>query len=1188
MLLPSTLHADRAALIEHLLKNLLPAKLVFFDDLTLDDILDNPEKKNALLEGVDVEKLLQEIDQDGAIDLSYINLDPETMVEDDLFPIPLSEDEVAVAAYEQFLMAVIADESSDSSTMGRLGEQLGCVRVGLEISGKQHARLSSAIRALIADSSRPNASPRQRKLKDYTFIVENAGASKRTEISVWSCLHAAAMRPRGIFSPDDFMAWHRRQLAIFGRIVAEAAQRIPSGTFLMLPRAGGDSTSLDDVGSVERVPVSVAARAVSVQLRRLQEDLEAEAAVVGGGRLFRSSSVSSNGSAADESSLDIGLGDPTGYAAALERVTTIAHCIFQNLEATEMCRESASDLDASTALGESKTACNLGNGVGNDGFVLARVAPKLATELLSRLYRGCLVVDDLTEDVSESLDSAAIRNMLRTVVGRRLGLSAGVSEVCYATCLLHVWRAKNSSRLPPNLGSYLCGALCNLATLALSDPMLAHDTKAKAMVEQATCEAFESARAYLLQYHSHYAIEPASIVQVLELFGYAHNARHALSTGDAHQVDDWQADVYISLLEEATDRLYDKLHRDHCGETDGPIPLTYLKEFAESLQAETDCEREYFSPLLGLFCLLGASAGRFVRDGNVENTVASTPLGTDATVAAEGGSGALLRPDDETARRGTVLAFRVFSRRIVSRISPEMARAFQPARDAADRVLSGMSVGQPVKEDVLDRDTASALKAAADLEVSLSPSVSTTRCNSSQDTPDDSAANGESASHSTAINAAGPGPSVLGIRAIIQPLLLAWVERRRDEFTEMVPRAVASETWKPASDEVYHSASALDLNSLISSTVTCFFDIGLPPPPEALLSVMEAITLALTLYINSAISTAGQYPSLIRKPLPHEGTTYVVEKGALHKTGQRLKHLAKRQTKAEAAEARRAKRRPVVNMIDTKALCTRANNLRYFREQLTKLEEAVRTRLSQAGLDAPTPEEVETIASGAGTSSNPTGCDMMSPFLTIRRMRDVLDAGLNDLIQLVGAKVVFGDLYIPFVEGIYCPSVEENRMHDVLETYFDSVLNELTEWLHEDVVEGVITGLYRAFLQAMTHVLLDHAIPRVFETSLQPVFLEDLIFLRDFFHAGGEGLSMDVVTAESTSLEVLIAALFDRSSEDLVEDYFSIREGRIGETHPFTIENIARVLLHRRDKCALKFFKHGMRRKDRKKSKHII
>eukprot|EP01043_Picozoa_sp_COSAG02_P045594 COSAG02_NODE_4187_length_5649_cov_4.270811_2_plen_460_part_00 len=198
-----------------------------------------------------------------------------------------------------------------------------------------------------------------------------------------------------------------------------------------------------------------------------------------------------------------------------------------------------------------------------------------------------------------------------------------------------------------------------------------------------------------------------------------------------------------------------------------------------------------------------------------------------------------------------------------------------------------------------------------------------------------------------------------------------------------------------------------------------------------------------------------------------------------------------------------------------------------------------------------------------------------------------LEQALRSVREYLSAKVVLYDQRQKILDGLYMGyPANANTQGPGMELDVND-LDEIMTTIMSNVVEGQRTStcmeLYRRFLESLEHVVLSHDEYRIYNQNLPFQVNADIDKLMEFFHCGGDGLSMEELQQMKMDLDAILT-LCSWPSDTLTEKYVAFRQeedelgsfnsrGGMGMYHLRRSDAIALILSHRRDDVAVQFFK---------------
>ncbi|PPS07217.1 hypothetical protein GOBAR_AA13444 [Gossypium barbadense] len=269
-----------------------------------------------------------------------------------------------------------------------------------------------------------------------------------------------------------------------------------------------------------------------------------------------------------------------------------------------------------------------------------------------------------------------------------------------------------------------------------------------------------------------------------------------------------------------------------------------------------------------------------------------------------------------------------------------------------------------------------------------------------------------------------------------------------------------------------------------------------------------------------------------------------------------------------------------LNELTIPKLCIRLNTLQYIQKQVGVLEDdirnswaAVRPSLNQTQAEE---EPVEILESDSLTH-NETVDELFGTTFNI--IRDTAKDSGQKTCDLIGTRVVFWDLRDAFLFHLYRGNVESTRLENFLPD-FDTVLDNVCGVIDDAVRDVVVISIYKASLEGFVWVLLDGGPCRAFSDSDIILMEEDLLTLKEFFIADGEGLPESLVEQEAKFAERILH-MFSLQTETVIQMLMTASElismgldsDKQGHTNLGDAHTLIRVLCHKKDREASKFLK---------------
>ncbi|KAK5847109.1 protein unc-13 homolog isoform X1 [Gossypium arboreum] len=404
------------------------------------------------------------------------------------------------------------------------------------------------------------------------------------------------------------------------------------------------------------------------------------------------------------------------------------------------------------------------------------------------------------------------------------------------------------------------------------------------------------------------------------------------------------------------------------------------------------------------------------------------------------------------------------------------------------------------------------------------------------------------------------------IEKVSGPLIIDWVIGQHTHILEWTRRALELEDWEPLSFHKRQAASIVEVFRILEETVDQLFGMNLPldiTHLQALLSIVfHSLDAYLQRVLNQLVEKNHLYPSA--PPL----TRY---------TETAIPLIKKRLNEYKILDDIMIDR---LNELTIPKLCIRLNTLQYIQKQVGVLEDdirnswaAVRPSLNQTQAEE---EPVEILESDSLTH-NETVDELFGTTFNI--IRDTAkDIGLKTC-DLIGTRVVFWDLRDAFLFHLYRGNVESTRLENFLPD-FDTVLDNVCGVIDDAVRDVVVLSIYKASLEGFVWVLLDGGPCRAFSDSDIILMEEDLLTLKEFFIADGEGLPESLVEQEAKFAERILH-MFSLQTETVIQMLMTASElismgldsDKQGHTNLGDAHTLIRVLCHKKDREASKFLK---------------
>ncbi|PPD97672.1 hypothetical protein GOBAR_DD05275 [Gossypium barbadense] len=472
----------------------------------------------------------------------------------------------------------------------------------------------------------------------------------------------------------------------------------------------------------------------------------------------------------------------------------------------------------------------------------------------------------------------------------------------------------------------------------------------------------------------------------------------------------------------------------------------------------------------------------------------------------------------------------------------------------------------------------------------------------------------------------GVGNGIVQIEKVSGPLIIDWVIGQHTHILEWTRRALDLEDWEPLSFHQRQAASIVEVFRILEETVDQLFGMNLPLDITHLQALLSIVFHSLDAYLQRVLNQLdyGSFFSSIAHIteyiLQRDGGTLniAVEKNHLYPSAPPLTRytetaiplIKKRLNEYKVLDDIMLDR---LNELTIPKLCIRLNTLqvlmwsfsklfldyliflltflsktfrvdckspKYIQKQVGVLEDdirnswaAVRPSLNQTQAEE---EPVEILESDSLTH-NETVDELFGTTFNI--IRDTAKDSGQKTCDLIGTRVVFWDLRDAFLFHLYRGNVESTRLENFLPD-FDTVLDNVCGVIDDAVRDVVVISIYKASLEGFVWVLLDGGPCRAFSDSDIILMEEDLLTLKEFFIADGEGLPESLVEQEAKFAERILH-MFSLQTETVIQMLMTASElismgldsNKQGHTNLGDAHTLMRVLCHKKDREASKFLK---------------
>ncbi|XP_022720063.1 uncharacterized protein LOC111277894 isoform X1 [Durio zibethinus] len=404
------------------------------------------------------------------------------------------------------------------------------------------------------------------------------------------------------------------------------------------------------------------------------------------------------------------------------------------------------------------------------------------------------------------------------------------------------------------------------------------------------------------------------------------------------------------------------------------------------------------------------------------------------------------------------------------------------------------------------------------------------------------------------------------IEKVSGPIILDWVIGQHTHILEWTRRALDLEDWEPLSFHQRQAASIVEVFRILEETVDQLFGMNLPldiTHLQALLSIVfHSLDGYLQRVLNQLVEKNHLYPSA--PPLTRYTETVIPI-------------IKKRLNEFRVLDDNVLDR---LNELTIPKLCIRLNTLQYIQKQVGLLEDGIRNSwalvkpsLNQRQAEV---EPGEILESDSLTHNEAVDELFVTTFNIIRDTSKDIGRKICDLI---GTRVVFWDLRDAFLLYLYRGNVESARLENFLPD-FDTVLDNVCGLIDDGVRDLVVLSVYQASLEGFVWVLLDGGPCRAFSDSDIILMEEDLMMLKEFFIADGEGLPRSLVEQEAKFAEHILH-MFSLQTETVIQMLMTASElismgldsNKHGHMNLQDAHTLVRVLCHKKDREASKFLK---------------
>ncbi|CAN1813569.1 Protein unc-13 homolog [Linum perenne] len=391
------------------------------------------------------------------------------------------------------------------------------------------------------------------------------------------------------------------------------------------------------------------------------------------------------------------------------------------------------------------------------------------------------------------------------------------------------------------------------------------------------------------------------------------------------------------------------------------------------------------------------------------------------------------------------------------------------------------------------------------------------------------------------------------VESVSGTLVMRWVNSQLGRLLGWVDRTLQQERWEPISPQQRHGSSIVEVYRIVEETVDQFFALKVPMRTSELNSMFRGVDNVFQVYAKHVTDKLENKEDLI-PPVPVL-TRYRNEAG--------IKAFVKKELFEHKLPEEMTKSR-AVDVQTTPILCVQLNTLFYAISQLNKLEDSIWGRWTAR---KPREQLIKKSLEEKSLSLKQKG--------SFDGSRKDINAAIDRICAFTGTKIIFWDLREPFIENLYKPSVQQNRLEDLIEP-LDTELSQLCSIISDQLRDRIVTSLLQASLDGLLRVLLDGGSSRVFAHTDAKFLEEDLEILKEFFISGGDGLPRGVVENHVARVRLVIK-LHGYETRELIEDLRSSsameRHGGGGSKLGGDTQTLLRILCHRAEPEASQFLK---------------
>ncbi|XWS49898.1 hypothetical protein CRYUN_Cryun12cG0042400 [Craigia yunnanensis] len=379
----------------------------------------------------------------------------------------------------------------------------------------------------------------------------------------------------------------------------------------------------------------------------------------------------------------------------------------------------------------------------------------------------------------------------------------------------------------------------------------------------------------------------------------------------------------------------------------------------------------------------------------------------------------------------------------------------------------------------------------------------------------------------------GIGCGIVQIEKVSGPIILDWVIGQHAHILEWTGRALDLEDWEPLSFHQRQAASIIEVFRILEETVDQLFGMNLPLDITHLQALLSIVFHSLDGYLQRVLHQLVEKNHLYPSAPPLTRYTETV-----------IPIIKKRLNECTVLDDNVLDR---LNELTIPKLCIRLNTLQYIQKQVGLLEDGIRNSWARVkpSLNQRQAEEepVEILESDSLTHHEAVDELFVTTFNIIR-----------DTAKDIGRKI--------------CDLIGE------------PVLDNVCGLIDDAVRDLVVLSIYQASLEGFVWVLLDGGPCRAFSDSDIILMEEDLMMLKEFFIADGEGLPRSLVEQEAKYAECILH-MFSLQTETVIQMLMTASElismgldsNKHGHMNLGDAHTLVRVLCHKKDRDASKFLK---------------